>query len=401
MKIAIITDHIPSQWAHSINTMKHAQGFLKLGHDVEILVIRRIFEDKNFLKVKNIVQFYDIDKNIKIKYFRDYSLNYFKEIRFLGPYLIFVMDMLIRTSSILKYLFDPERRIINYCKKEDIDLIYCRRTQNVPYYAIINKKFSIFELHQSKKDTILDLLIKLKNSNFIKGIITIESSLKESFIKKGFLRDKVIVIEDAVDLERYNQITIKKSILREKLNLPLNKKIIMYTGNLANDRGIDIIINAAKNLDKDKFSFYLIGGRNKEIKKWKKYIRENKIDCDITFLKFISNTLIPYYLKSADILLAPYSLKCRTIKWMSPLKIFEYMASKIPMIASDVDRIKELCGNNESLLFNVDNPRDLSQKIKILLNNTELQNKLINNAYEKAKNHSYKKRCEKILEFVG
>ena len=74
------------------------------------------------------------------------------------------------------------------------------------------------------------------------------------------------------------------------------------------------------------------------------------------------------------------------------------MASKTPIITSDVARIKELCNNNECLFFEVDNAEDLSKRIKSLLNSKTLQEKLIKNAYKKSKNYSYSKRCKTIIE---
>ena len=49
MRIAILTNHVPSRWAHSVNTMKHANEFLNLGHDVIILVVLQYLEFKNML----------------------------------------------------------------------------------------------------------------------------------------------------------------------------------------------------------------------------------------------------------------------------------------------------------------------------------------------------------------
>ena len=43
MNIAVITSgDIPSYWAHSINSVKHAEGFHFMGHKCEILTVRRL-----------------------------------------------------------------------------------------------------------------------------------------------------------------------------------------------------------------------------------------------------------------------------------------------------------------------------------------------------------------------
>ena len=143
---------------------------------------------------------------------------------------------------------------------------------------------------------------------------------------------------------------------------------------------------------------YIAGGSKNEINNWRKFQHKLKLDGKISFLGFIENKLIPLYHKSANILLAPYSRKCSTVDWMSPIKLFEYMAAKVCIIASDVERIREICNNDECLLFQADNSKDLSEKINLLLEDEDLQRKLINNALEKSKTHTYIKRCKNIIE---
>ena len=74
------------------------------------------------------------------------------------------------------------------------------------------------------------------------------------------------------------------------------------------------------------------------------------------------------------------------------------MASGVPIIASDVKRIKEICNKNECFFFNADNPRDLSRKIEHLIQNENVQKSLVEKSLTKVKNHTYEKRCKKILE---
>ncbi|MFX0137669.1 MAG: hypothetical protein ACFFDN_28780 [Candidatus Hodarchaeota archaeon] len=107
MKIAIISDHVPLAFAHSIHTVKHAQGFYQLGHDVEILLVMRFNEEKNKLKIKNIHRFYAIDKNIKVRFFRDYSTYYFQEIKYFGGYMKLTWDLISKLFPKLTVFFNP------------------------------------------------------------------------------------------------------------------------------------------------------------------------------------------------------------------------------------------------------------------------------------------------------
>jgi len=401
MKIAVITHHIPSTKAHSINTMKSAQGFYKLGHNVEILIVRRLNEALNKLKINGIYQFYGINRSIKYKYFTDKSFLFFKEGKYLRGYSNHLTKLLKKLIPRLDEILDPERKISKYCKENNFDFVFCRGTYKILYYNIINKVPTIMDLHGYIP--LLDKFVKLSKSKYFKGIITLNNLLKQKYIKLGFSGDKIKVIENAVDLTRYNKIIDDKRIIRKKLNLPLNKIIILYSGLIANDRGIDTILNAAKSLNNESYSFYFIGkGREKNtIRKWKKYKIKNNINADINFLGWKERVLVPYYLKAADVLLATFSSNCPSINYMSPTKLIEYMSTKTPIIATKIGRNIEICTNNECLFTNPDDSQDLSEKIKLLTIDEDLKNELIKNAFILAKSYTIKKRCKKILELIN
>lgn len=404
MKIAVISDHIPSTKAHSINVAKHAQAFFELGHEVEILIVRRFRDDKNNLKIKNFHNFYAINHKIKFKSFRDYSPYYFREIRFIGPFLSKITNFITDFFSKFNIFLDPEKRISDYCKVNKFDFIYCRRTLKAAFYNVLNKIPTILDVHSNRMTTKkyeLKNLIKLKEKKYFKGIVAIHKIFKKRIIDFGFSSKKILVMENAVNLDKFDKVKYNKLKLRRKLGLPLNKNLIMYSGSLnTKGRGIDTCLEAVKILNNQNFSFYFIGGNKKQIKYWKNFCIKEKIKTDVNFLRWIENALIPYYLKAADILLAPYSLKIPTLKFMSPLKIFEYMATNVPIIASNVKRIKEICNNNECLFFNADNSIDLTNKIELLIGNKELRKEITQNAYYKSRKYSFSIRCEKIIGLI-
>ncbi len=245
----------------------------------------------------------------------------------------------------------------------------------------------------------MQLVLKLSNCKYFKGIVTISDILKDGFIEAGMPDEKILVLEDVVDLSRYDTIRRTKAELRELLGLPKKKVIIMYTGSLFKGRGIETIIDAASILGDSSLFFLIIGGNSEEINYWRKYKLKKNDQFNLKFLGFIQNSKIPFYQKAADVLIAPYSSKCSTVEWMSPIKIFEYMASKVPFIASDVKRVMEICKNGECLLFKESDSLNLAETIKKLVNSENLRYNLVEKAYKTAKNHTYRKRCHKILDF--
>jgi len=73
------------------------------------------------------------------------------------------------------------------------------------------------------------------------------------------------------------------------------------------------------------------------------------------------------------------------------------MASKRPIIASDLPSIREVVSEDDVLFFKPDNEKDLALKIEELINDNRMQNKLVNNAFEKVKEYTWEKRAKEII----
>ncbi len=59
--------YIPTKCVHRVNTVKHAQVFLKLNDKVEILTVERILETIMKIKFRSIHEFYDISEKVKVQ----------------------------------------------------------------------------------------------------------------------------------------------------------------------------------------------------------------------------------------------------------------------------------------------------------------------------------------------
>ena len=115
------------------------------------------------------------------------------------------------------------------------------------------------------------------------------------------------------------------------------------------------------------------------------------------------------YMMSMDILLMPYERKVGvgvkeidTSKWMSPLKIFEYMASGRVIICSDIPVLREVLVNNHNCILC--HPKKVFEWKKSILSvyeNKDLFNKLsYNSRFDFLESYSWKSRAESILKIL-
>ena len=161
-------------------------------------------------------------------------------------------------------------------------------------------------------------------------------------------------------------------------------------------RGIEIIIKLAQNLP-DMY-FHIVGGNENDILHWK---NESGDINNIVFHGFINPKETYKYRNLCDVLLAPYINADELFDYMSPIKTFEYMASKTPMICSDSKIIRETINENCSILVENNDINSWINALQKLYNDSEFRKKLIREAYQYClEKFTYQARCKKVLDFI-
>lgn len=251
------------------------------------------------------------------------------------------------------------------------------------------KKIVFFETHNIPKKIWWKYIFKKFIPKFDKTIV-ISEGLREGLSKIGVKTDNMIVLHDAVDLKEFD-IPLSKKEARYKLGLPQDKKIISYIGSTKKDHDIKAFINAAAAI---KEAHFLVFGKPEEYLKQADAVLEN-----FEFKGYIDNPAIAY--KASDILFAGYTKKVPWIKYMSPLKIFEYMVSKRPMIVANFPRTREILNDNEAYFYRSGHSKEIIKNIKKILENKKEVQEKIANAFEKGKNCTWEKRTEIIVGLIG
>lgn len=90
-------------------------------------------------------------------------------------------------------------------------------------------------------------------------VSTISIGMKKRANKKGVKNRKLILFPNWSEVERFQNIG-SSNFLHKKLSLTLDKKIILYSGNIGKKQGLDIVIKAAKAFERTKdFHFVIVG----------------------------------------------------------------------------------------------------------------------------------------------
>jgi glycosyltransferase involved in cell wall biosynthesis len=359
--------------------MKMAQGFFDAGQDVTLVSLLSLPNIIEWFRIKDIYNFYGISKNIKIK---------------LLP--VFNKDFFSKTIGARGF----NKKASLFIKKKRREFVYCRSYLTTCYCVELGIP-SIIETHTTLYDhpDLRKIYGIAKDPNFL-GLVTIHENIKKEHIKRGIPEDKILVLEDGVDLNQFN-VRDDRYGWRRRLDLPENKKIVLYCGSLFREKGIEDILLTAKNLASNKdIVFVIVGGTDESLRHWKKFINDNQIQHAV-LTGFVNNSLVPMYLKSADVLIMPYNTGITydrmDIESTSPLKLFEYMASERPVVTSDIPVVSKIVKHGESaMLAEPNNIEMLSEYVMQLLNNKEKAATISEKAYELVKQYSWTKRCEII-----
>lgn len=372
MKIVYLANvRMPTDRAHGIQIMKMCEAIASAGHEVELVVPKRF----NQIKTDPFI-YYQVKKIFKIRKLFCIDLLIFQ----LGP-----LGFFIQTFSffiIAKFYLWFSHYDILYMRSEFAGIFfnnYVVEVHTLPYKV---KAFHKKTWRKAKK------------------IIVLTSFIKIDLIKLGVAEGKIIVAPDGVDLNQFD-IKVDKDEARKKLNLPLDKKIILYSGtfnmnNWLGWKGVDTVLETAKIYNPEHL-FILIGGDPEEIDLIiKKYNLTN-----LLLIPHQEQKIIPYYLKSADILLLPNKKgNSNSERHTSPLKLFEYMAAGRPIIASKLPSLMEILNDNNCLFFEPNNPKDLAEKIKLLFLNFDLAKNIAERARLDVSQYIWEKRANKIFNFI-
>jgi len=216
-----------------------------------------------------------------------------------------------------------------------------------------------------------------KNIDFLLPVSKYSKQIIRSY---GIKEKKIIIKHNAVNTSEFHPIqNIEKDI------------DILFFGRLSIEKGVDILIESLKNLDK-KYRTVIIGDGPLALElkaKAKKVTNQN-----IEFWGFIDHSKLPEIIPRAKIVITPSRSECHAAV---PI---ESMSCGVPVIASRVAGMEDSIDHKKSgWLLEKNNPQVLSNYIKRVLNDTNNLTQVAKEAQIKAQRFSVAKFQKDIVDF--
>jgi glycosyltransferase involved in cell wall biosynthesis len=353
----------------------------KMGHEVDILT-------------------YQVGKNVNIpntNIYRNWKVPFIKEIKIGPSSKKFVLDFVLffqGFSLLKKGNYDcihvhEEAGLLGICYKNifHIPMIYDMHS-SIPE-QMINFKFSndpftlkMASLMERRIVNSADAVIGIC-PNLIKTVHSIDE------------QKKAVVIENTPMVEDLKNVSEKEQEkLRSELGLK-NEKIVLYTGTFEVYQGIDLLIDSISYVVKKhpEVKFVFVGGEKEQIKGFEEIVKLKNIQKDVIFSGQRPFSEMSKFMAIADILVSPRSIGTNT-----PLKIYSYLKSGKPIVATNLLTHTQILNDDVAVLTDP-TPLAYAEGIVKLLDDPDLGKQLGENGVKLMnENYTYEKYFKKTKE---
>ena len=346
MKILYVSSStVPSRSANSVHVMKMCHSMAKLGHEVRLLVLDR--PHQQLTGVGDVFRHYGVGENF------EFAAKPFPTM--LGRQGVYAGSVWQEAAQ-----WKP-------------DLAYGRYFPAMALLGLLGFEVA-YESHERvwERGTIAKNLAKrLFAAKGFRKLVVISEALKAMYVEEGMIGgDRIIVAHDAADAVKL------APAVRE--NAPFKAG---YIGGVYAGRGIELVLESAARLPDVEFHF--VGGTSEDLARLLGAEPGPNVVCH----GYQPPERVPALRATFHVLLAPYQRKVAvfggtgdTSAFMSPLKIFEYMASGRPMICSDLPVLREVLSGANAVLCAPDDVGEWVRAIERLRDDESLAKRLATRA---------------------
>ncbi len=407
MKIALIApSHLPSRRANSVQVTKMAQALTRLGHETTLIVPAPPGAAAN-------VPWDELAHH--------YGLAH--------PFPVVWLPAHPRARG-----YDFGWRAVRWSRRWPADLVYTRLPQAAALSSALGLP-TLYEIHDLPQGKLGPWLFRrIARAPATRGIIAITRALArdlESIIASPIpnthpsttsgLRPpsaqdatpntqypipNTLIAPDGVDLARYENLpnpAAARSLLPTPYALRPASFTAGYTGHLYPGRGAELLIQLAARLP--DIHFLIVGGNPEDLARLQSKIEERRTKNEnLTLTGFVPNAELPLYQAACDVLLMPYQRRVAAssggdiARYLSPMKLFEYLACGRAIVSSDLPVLREVLTPENAVLLPPDDVDAWVNALRELRANPEKRAALAAQARLEAQKYAWEKRAEQILE---
>ncbi|MBP7741228.1 MAG: glycosyltransferase family 4 protein [Candidatus Pacebacteria bacterium] len=362
---------LPTERAHGFQIMKTCEALARAGYTVTLVTPNKTSAG---IRETDPFTYYGVERiftHLRIQTTDTLSHGkYLGRLAYAIDSLSFLLALLLRCQSLL----------------HTADVTY---TREYIAGAFLPRKTYVLELHQIISGILFRLLLPRATR-----IVAITKGLQDELVEKYSIpASSVQVVPDGVDLDDF-AVTESKEEARLRLGLPLDKTVALYIGALETWKGVDTFCMAAKLLP-ESVVCVVIGGVPEHVREYKKKYPH------VQFLGFLPQRDLANNQVAGDMLILPNTgREVLSSVYTSPLKLFSYMASGVPIVSSDLPSLREVLNEDLAVLVESDNPLALAGGITDILKDQAQTAQRARNAKEVVAAYTWDARAKHIMSFL-
>jgi glycosyltransferase involved in cell wall biosynthesis len=367
---------LPTEWAHGFQIMKTCEQLAEAGFKLSLVVPNR----RHGYQTDDPFEYYGIRRNFEI--IRVNVLDYLGGGKFWQK---------ISYQILLRSFIRSAHKCVS---GRNEDVIYTRDPWVAKGLSGIGKRVYL-ELHDDP--TCSRVWKRVKDD--IAGYVVITKSLKALLISQGINGDAILVAPDAYDAIAFAGL-LRKHEARQKLGLDQDKIVLLYAGQMMPWKGVDSLIPKLDTLPGDCI-LAMVGGFPDDLGRLKNM--QPTTSSNVRWIGQKSRAEVLEWMAAADVGILPTSAKYNIGKlYTSPLKLFEYLAAGLPIIASDVPSSREILDDKCAIFFNPDDGNDFVKAVKIYLRMPEIKRKELSvQAKNRSISYTWSSRASSIYGFIS
>ncbi|HTE07059.1 MAG TPA: glycosyltransferase family 4 protein [Planctomycetota bacterium] len=231
----------------------------------------------------------------------------------------------------------------------------------------------------------------------VPAVIAISDALADDLVAAGLERSSVLVARDGVHLSRFHGMPDAPTA-RRHLHLP-EQPTVVYAGQFYPWKGVDTLIEAMAHLPGAQL--LVVGGDAQNLPRVVG-LAQRIAPGRVHFAGTVPHAAVPFHLSGGDVVVLPNSGKQEiSARFTSPLKLFEAMASRRPIVASDIPSLREVLRHDrDALLVAPDDPAALAAGIGALLEDAQRGRRLAAAAAAEVSQYDWSVRGRSVAAFL-
>ncbi len=390
--VYVANARLPTEKAHGHAIVKMCEAYASEGARVELWHPRRQQGDAR-LSAMSVFDFYDVPRIFLVRTLKNLDVIP-AERWFPKPF---------HRALVGAHDFAWARYAAHLVKRDRPTLCHTR-DPGVAFWTVRAKTPTILEVHAPPAGPRRALIRAIAERASLRGVVALTEGCRESLESLGVPRPRIVVLGSCVDTEPYEHLP-SRAECRRRHGLPLDRPIIGYIGRfttLGQEKGLTTLVTAAAMLSKARKEDALllcVGGPMDEVNGYVRIARDHggRVD-DFRFVDRVPTSEVPSWMRACDIGVVPSPGTRHFAQFASPMKLFEFMAAGVPVVATDLPAVSDkLTHGGNSWLVPADDSNALAGGLARLLSDPDLRDRIADQAKRDVGRHTWRERATTLL----